>query len=353
MLLSVNAACAGYRPVPEFDPGDLPRPAALAGTPLTRLWRVRPLSGPSAPAASDGQTLFLGGSSRKVIALDLGTGRTRWSHRVAGPMLGGVLAADSMVYAGTARPEGKVHAFEAISGNERWSTGIGEVEAPMALVGHRLLALTRQGRLIALDRRSGKVLWRTRLAGQRVGPVPLPGGEVLVTGYDSLYLVNPADGKIRLRRPAPGQVVSPWVTLGSHLVAGTGDSMVVALDPESLATAWQVRLDAPVLSSPAVRGDTAWAVTITGSVYRITAGAVDSLRGEPWAVTGAPAVVGDWLLVGGSEGALRAFALSDGAVAWSVKLGRPLELAPLRLAPGEFLALGGPGDVSRFRVDTP
>jgi len=353
MLLSVNAGCAGYRPVPDFDPGDLPRPTQLAGTPLTRLWRVRPLAGPSAPLASDGQTLFVGGSSRKVIALDLATGKTRWSHRVAGPMLGGVLAADSMVYAGTARPDGKVHAFQVISGNELWSTGIGEVEAPMALVGDRILALTRQGRLVALNRRSGKVLWRIRVAGQRVGPLPLPGGDVLVTSYDSLYLVNPADGKVRRRRPAPGQVVSPWVMLGSHLVAGTGDSMVVALDPDSLTTAWEVRLDAPVLASPAVRGDTAWAVTITGSIYRVTSGAVDSLRGEPWAVTGTPAVIGDWLLVGGSEGALRAFSLADGSLVWSVKLGRPLELAPLRLAPGEFLALGGPGDISHFRVDTP
>ena len=288
-----------------------------------------------------------------MVALDLATGKARWSHRVAGPMLGGVVTADSMVYTGTARPDGKVHAFQVISGNELWSTGVGEVEAPLALAGDRLLALTRRGRLVGLDRHSGKVLWRTRLTGQRVGPQALPGGEVLVTGYDSLYLVNPADGKIRLRRPAPGAVVSPWVPLGPLLVAGTGDSMVVALSPDSLTTAWEVRLDGPVLASPAVRGDTVYAVTITGSIYRLTAGSVDLLHSDPWAATGAPTVVGEWLLVGGSAGDLRAYSLVDGAPAWSVKLGRPLELAPLPTGPGEFVALGAPGDVSHFRVDTP
>jgi outer membrane protein assembly factor BamB len=338
--------------VPEFDPGDLPNAAPLAGTPLTRLWRTRPLRGPTAPIARDSQTLYLGGADRRVIAVDLGTGKTRWAHRVAGPLLGGVVADQGVVYAATERPDGKVHAFQTVSGNELWSTGTGYVEAPVALLEDRLIVLNRRGQILALDRSSGRILWRRRLPSQRLGPRLLTSGLVLVTSHDSLYLVRPTDGGVTLRRPTPGAITAPWVPLGSDLVAGTGDSMVVAVSPEDLSTRWSARLDAPVLASPAVLGDTVYAVTLLGTIYRLVPGAalrIESLRAAPWAVTGAPMVFGDWLLVGGSEGALRAFDRANGTDAWSTPLGRPLELAPLVLDRDGFVALGGQGDLHRIR----
>lgn len=352
----VNAGCTGYRPVPEFDPGDLPRPAALAGTPLTRLWRVRPLRGPTAPVARDSQNLYLGGADRRVIAVDLESGKTRWAHRVSGPLLGGVQVSDGVVYAATSRPEGKVHAFQAGSGSELWSTGTGYVEAPLAVLPDRIIVLTRRMQVLALNRATGKVLWRRRLPAQRIGPQHLANGLLLVTSYDSLYLVRPTDGTIQRRRRAPGALTAPWVPLGTRLVGATGDSLLVALDPDSLTVDWSVRLDAPALASPVVRQDTVYAVTRTGSIYRVPPGggpAAERLREEPWAVTGAPLLFGDWLLVGGSEGSLRAFALGDGATAWSTPLGRPLELAPLLLGADEILAVGGQGDLHRIRREAP
>ena len=352
----VNAGCTGYRPVPEFDPGDLPRPAALDGTPLTRLWRVRPLRGPTAPVTRDSQNLYLGGADRRVIAVDLESGRTRWTHRVAGPLLGGVQVSGGIVYAATSRPEGKVHAFQAVSGSELWSTGTGNVEAPLAIMPDRIIVLTRRMQVLALHRTTGKVLWRRRLAAQRIGPQPLATGLVLVTGYDSLYLVRPEDGTIQRRRRAPGTITAPWVPLGDRLVGATGDSLLVALDRDSLTVDWSVHLDAPVLASPVVRNDTVYAVTRTGSIYRVPPGDVrtaERIRHEPWAVTGAPLLFGDWLLIGGSEGSLRAFALGDAEPAWSTPMGRPLELAPVPLGAGEFLAVGGQGDLHRIRLGEP
>ncbi|MBK6778790.1 MAG: PQQ-binding-like beta-propeller repeat protein [Gemmatimonadetes bacterium] len=352
----VNAGCTGYRPVPEFDPGDLPRPAALVGTPLTRLWRVRPLRGPTAPVGRDGQNLYLGGADRRVVAVDLASGKTRWAHRVAGPMLGGVQVAGDVVYAATSRPEGKVHAFQAVSGSELWSTGTGYVEAPLAILPDRIIVLTRRMQVLALNRSTGKVLWRRRLAAQRIAPQLLANGLVLVTGYDSLYLVRPADGTIQRRRRAPGAVTAPWVPLGSRLLGATGDSLLVALDPDSLTVDWSVRLDAPVLSSPVVRRDTIYAVTLAGSIYRVPPGdvrAAERLRAEPWAVTGAPQLFGEWLLVGGSDGSLRAFALAGAEPAWQTPLGRPLELAPVALGEGDFVAVGGQGDLHRIRLGEP
>lgn len=347
-LLTVNAACSGYRPVPQFDPGEQQTARAVEGTPLTRLWRVRPLRGPTAPVARDETTIYLGGSDRRVIAVDLASGKTRWAHRVAGPLLGGVLQRGGVVYAATDRPEGKVHAFDIRSGNELWGTGTGNVEAPLALADDQLLVLNRRGQMLALDLGSGKVRWRRRLPSQRLAPQLLASGVALVTSHDSLYLIRPADGGISLRQKAPGAVTAPWVPFGDLLLAGTGDSLIVALDPTDLSTRWTLRLDAPVLASPVLRGDTILALTQVGSLYRILPGAVpaaERLHPGDWAATGAPASVGPWILAGGSDGMLRALDAATGEAAWQTRISRPIELAPLRFDDSTFLVLGSAGDL--------
>ncbi|MEO8139784.1 MAG: PQQ-binding-like beta-propeller repeat protein [Gemmatimonadota bacterium] len=350
--MTVNAACAGFRPDPEFDPGEVKAAAPIAGTPLTRIWASRPVRGPSAPIATDTLNAYLGGSDRRVVAVDLRSGKTRWAHRVAGPLVGGVLVEGNVVYAATDRPEGKVHAFSTISGNEIWSTGSGYTQAPLALIGGKLIVITRQGQILALDPSNGRVLWRRRSTPGRTGAIDVGGGSFMASSFDSLYLIRLSDGTVARRRRASGTVVSPWIRVGDELVAATGDSLVIGIDPDSLTERWRVKLDGPLLNSPASSGDTIYAVTQSGSLNRLLPGAspeVTQLRVSGWAATGAPAVYGPWLLVGAADGTLRAFDRGSGMDAWSTVLGRPVELAPMLLPDSSMLVLGGRGDLQRIR----
>lgn len=350
--MTVNAGCAGYRADPAFDPGEVRATSPVAGTPLTRLWSSRPIRGPSAPIATDTLNAYLGGSDRRVVAVDLRSGRTRWAHRVAGPLVGGVLVERGIVYAATDRPEGKLHAFNAGSGNELWSAGCGYTQAPLALIEGTLLVINRQGQVLAVDPGSGRIRWRRRVAPGRTGAIGLGGGRFMVSSFDSLYLVRLSDGTVARRRRAPGTVVAPWIRVGSELIAATGDSLVVGIDPDSLTERWRVRLDGPLLNSPAAAGDTLYAVTQTGALTRLPPGpspTPTALRAAGWAATGAPAVYGPWLLAGASDGTLRAFDRSTGMDAWSTPLGRPMELAPVPLPDSSLLVLGGRGDLQRLR----
>ncbi|HWA15686.1 MAG TPA: PQQ-binding-like beta-propeller repeat protein [Gemmatimonadales bacterium] len=348
----VNAACGGYRPAPEFDPGHVPEPHALEGTPLTRLWRSRPVRNPSAPIALDQTNVYLGGSDRRVVAVDLESGRTRWAVRVPGPLVGGTQVRDSLVYAATDRPGGKVYAFSTVSGNTKWSRGTGYVQAPLLLMGTRLIALTRTGRMVALGQADGKEAWTRAIPSNKVAPIALDNEHFAVTSYDSVYRVRLTDGKIVERRKSPGTVVSPWVRVGHTIVASTADSQVVALTTDSLTLAWSARLDAPAITSPAVDGDTLYVLTRTGSLYRINSAGgpwISQLGTSAWPATGAPAAIGDWVVAGAADGSLRAFDPTDGSERWHTALGRPFELAPVPLPDGSFLALGGRGDLHRIK----
>ena len=352
VLLSVNAACTGYRPVPEFDPGHLQKPHALEGTPLTRLWRSRPVRGPSAPVATDSQNVYLGGTDRRVVAVDLESGKTRWAVRVPGPLVGGVIENGDVIYTATDQPGGKVYAFRKVSGRQIWATGTGYVQAPMALTEGRLTVLNRKGQVLGIDAANGKVLWRRRLPSNRVPPVVLDTGIVMVTSFDSVYTVRVSDGQVTVRRRAPGAVVAPWIRLGNRLIAGTGDSTVIAISPDSLQVLWRVRLDAPLLVSPAAQGDTVFCVTRVGSIYRVVPGAepvATRIHPAGWPATGTPTLVGPWVLVGGADGVLYGFDREDGVEAWKVALGRPAELPVYLLYDGSFLAVGGAGDLHQIR----
>jgi outer membrane protein assembly factor BamB len=123
----------------------------------------------------------------------------------------------------------------------------------------------------------------------------------------------------------------------------------VAVDPDSLVTRWQVALDAPVLSSPASLGDTVFAVSRRGSLYRIAPGPAPEARRVAeldWPVTAPVSIVDGQVLLGGADGTLRALR-TDGSEAWRLQLRWPVEVGVLRLPDG-MVAAGGDGDLHRY-----
>jgi outer membrane protein assembly factor BamB len=124
---------------------------------------------------------------------------------------------------------------------------------------------------------------------------------------------------------------------------------VVGVDPDSLVPRWQVLLDAPVLTSPAASGDTVFAATRRGSLYRITpspAMHAERVAELDWPVTAPVTIANGLILLGGADGALRALR-SDGTEAWRLQLRWPVEVGVVLLDDG-MLAAGGDGDLHRY-----
>jgi outer membrane protein assembly factor BamB len=173
---------------------------------------------------------------------------------------------------------------------------------------------------------------------------------LLLATTDSLFRLTARDGRVTHRVASPGSVVSAWLEQDSGLVAGTTDSQVVSIRPDNLRRNWTLRVDAPVLGSPAALGDTLYLATRTGTLYRIEPGTEPFLRmltTLDWAVTTPVTIAGRQIILGGADGIIRALR-TDGAEIWRVRVWRPVELAPVALSDG-LVALGGNGDLHRFR----
>ncbi len=344
VLGGVNAACVNYRPAPR------PLGAETSAGAPTQVWSTRAGRRFTGNVALMDGTLYGAGVDRKVYAVDLANGQVQWSQRLSGLVAGGVLVSGDTVFAASSRPDGRVYALNRKTGRRLWREKTGAVGAPLALSGGVLVVATQRGDVIGIGAAAGETRWRRRLGTSRVAPVEVAQGAVVVATVDSVFRLGAADGLVTHRTGSPGTILSHWVRVGGALVAGTTDSQVVALDPSNLALQWSVHVDAPVLDAPAAQGDTLFVATRRGTLYRISP--AEPRRAEPvveleWPVTSPVTIVDGQILLGGADGQLRALG-PDGAELWRVQLWRPVELGPVALDDG-IIAIGGAGDLHRYR----
>lgn len=347
LIGSVNAGCMNFRPPPR------PLPAEQAGTPPAEVWSQRLGRTLSGPVALSDSLLYTGGWGRTVVAVSLDSGgAVRWKRRLTGAILGGVQLADGRLYVGTSRPEGRVLALDPATGKTIWQQRTDHVALPLALHDGLVVAHTAAGLVEALDAESGTRRWRRRLAAGRAAPRFLADGSILATTMDSVVRLDPRSGAVLARAATPGSIVADWVPTDGVLLAGSTDSAIVAIEPERLALRWRVPVDAPVEVAPSVVGDTVYAATRIGTLYRLVLApdggppAAEAIAALRWPVTAPPVRVDDLLLLGGADGTLRALR-PDGSQAWRVAIWRPIEIAPLVLSDG-LLAIGGEGDLHRY-----
>ncbi|HVX89132.1 MAG TPA: PQQ-binding-like beta-propeller repeat protein, partial [Gemmatimonadales bacterium] len=326
VLGAVNAACAYNRPIPEA-------PLAVAGgpeAPLTERWLLRANRGLSLPLALRDGWLFGVGIDRRVVAMDLASGKLKWAYRLDGPALSGVLLHDDTLISASERPGGEVVALMPATGRRGWKRNVGWVGAPLALIGDVVIAQTRTKGTWGLDASTGHVKWRLPLGGGRTTAIPGGEGSAIFSTLDSVYRVDVERGTVLARVAAPGSLAADWRGSGRGVVAGTGEGELVLLDPGTLAPVWRQRLDAPVLVSPFVLGDTAWTATQGNTVYRtdLTTGATTVVLRHPTPIT---APLSSWdglMLVGDAKGIVTAYG-ADGAARWRLAVGTPVELAPM------------------------
>ena len=345
LLGSVNAACV-HAPPPPVTP---PTATGSANAPA-QVWSSRAGRRFTGDITLDQGTLYGAGVDRKVYAVDLESGAVKWSSRLTGIVAGGVLVHGDTVYVASTRPEGRVSALDRNTGQRIWRVNVGLVSTPLALVDRVLLVANQRDELIGLDPKTGARHWRRRTGPASLAPIPLDSGEVLLTTPDSLFRIATTDGTVRRRVRAPGAVVSPWIRMGDALVAGTADSTVLAINPDSLTLRWKVRLDAPVMNSPAVAHDTIYAATRRGTLYRVFPGTparAERIVELDWPITAPVTIVHGLILLGGADGTIRALD-PGGTERWRITLWRPIELGPLPLTDG-MVAVGGKGDLHRFR----
>lgn len=234
---SIPAGSAGDAGAPEStrQTGDPALdPLTAESTPIT--WAFHTGARVTAPPLLTADSVFFGGSDRKVYALDAASGSLRWAYAVDGKPESGLALSGDIVFCGSS--DNSLYAIDAATGEERWYfTTRGSITARPVVTDGLVLFGSHDGDFYAVDAATGSERWRVE-TGSRITDACAVAG-------DLAYFTNRV-GVLIAVRTGDGTVVhdlnhlqSPTAPVGSNgiIVVGSGRG-VQAIDADTGRDAW-------------------------------------------------------------------------------------------------------------------
>ena len=183
-------------------------------------------------------------SSGEVTAFDAESGSLKWADAVVRSSrtmaVSGLtdVAASPVIYEGVVYAtgvSGRTIAVRLDDGERLWEENIGSASTP-AVSGNAIFIVDLQDNMVALDRTSGAVFWRTALPVVRkkrffsVWAGPTLAGNVLwaVSNDKKMIGVDPATGNIIVDRSLPSPAYVKPIAAGGQLLVLSADGSVSA-----------------------------------------------------------------------------------------------------------------------------
>lgn len=288
-------------------------------------------------AYADGR-LYVGSGFGTLTALDAATGQEIWSQKLGNTATGAPSVRGGLVYVVSGDTTG--WAIEADSGRVRWQVEtLADVNnvagSPAPAISDKFVTFGfGSGSVQTVFREGGLRLWNADILGRRTG-VTLAGiedltGDPLIAG-NRVYAANHS-GRIVALNLGDGERI--WTARQGALgpVWPLGSSVVFVSDRNQL-----VRLDAD-------SGAQIWAVDLPGFVPRRN----PNRRRDASFANHGPILAGGRLIVGSTDGALRAFAPEDGRLLQSAEIAGGATTRPV-VAGGTLYVVSGKGVLHAFR----
>lgn len=189
-----------------------------------------------------GNRAYVGTLGGLILCMDVRTGRLLWTARASGEVKSSLAQAGPLVVVGDYG--GRITAFSARTGRIRWRTtspgrligGPGAFYANTAVAYGRVFASNVNGRVIALDRRTGAVAW-VRVLGDWAYSSPAVHDETVYVGsYDKkLYALSAVTGGVRWTFDAGERIAGSATVIGdlvwfSTIARRPRDGRTFALD---------------------------------------------------------------------------------------------------------------------------
>lgn len=309
------------------------------------------------------------------------TVKPQWEVRLGKGVDGYFLKLPPLLDAGRvygAEAAGNIASFDARNGTRLWRTSLEtSIYAGPADGGDVVLVGGRE-EVIALAKRDGKVAWRVSV-GNEVLAAPVRAGDTVIarTVDGRLHAIDVKTGTIRWRfsQEVPAlslRGISTPIIIGDMVVAGFANGKVIAVSLADGSQRWEAVTAVPrgrnelermvdVDAQMAVRGDTLFAVSYHGHLVALSlangqmlwsrdisswsgsTAADDAIyvsdeKGDLWAIAArngatlwkqtalharrltAPVVQGDYLVIGDYDGYLHWLARDDGHIAARVRV---------------------------------
>jgi len=291
-----------------------------------RLWRTDtklPLS--AGPGVGDGVVVF-GSSDGNLVVLDAATGAERWRHAMSSEVLARPLVTEGLAIVRTV--DGRLQALSLVDGAQRWviQEAVPALSlrgtAPAIRVGDAVLAGFDNGKVVAVDIRSGEMMWDTivsppqgRTELERLvdldSAIKVAGDDVFVVGFQ---------GRAAMLARESGQIwwakdISSYRGFGmddNNLYVTNAEGGVVSFRRRDGAQGWEqlTALRLRSLTAPEVDGDAIVVGDFEGYLHwldRNTGEIIGRVKTSGDRITNAPVVAGGRVYVQTDAGKLHVY----------------------------------------------
>jgi outer membrane protein assembly factor BamB len=178
-----------------------------------------------------------------------------------------------------------------------WRKAVGDDSENLRLAlrpatdGTNIYAAAHDGKVLAVDARTGKRVWRTK-TGLQLSAGPSTDGKKVVAGSSNgeVVALDAASGEVLWTATVTSEVLAPAALAGATIVVQTVNGKLTALDADTGEVLWSIQRSMPRLS---VRG------------------------------TSAPVVARNLIITGFDNGRVAAFDIADGGQIWDVLMDPP------------------------------
>lgn len=222
-----------------------------------------------APLTSNGAVLFAGDRTLGVIDTDRAEPRWIKQHGLgSGAVFRPRIDAETIVCGGLAELAG----WDAANGERRWLYR-GAIQVGVPCVGEGRVYVGDGHEVVALDARSGEVLWRFATTPENIcAYAPVRAGKMVLAGSGDgiLYALDADSGRKlwQLDRAHEWQYLRQVQYSEGVIVAGSYKELLYGIDPAGGKVLWKFNAG-NFINSQHVHGDTAYLWSPTGWLYAI------------------------------------------------------------------------------------
>jgi outer membrane protein assembly factor BamB len=324
------SARAQGRPAGARAAGQAPRAPDSAGLDVEH--RLPLGAPPAAPAALDGEMAYVPLRTGKLVAVDLATGRVRWTADLAvsaAPAAGG-----GLVFV----PQSDGLAALAADGSRRWQLPVaGGFSAPLLWTGGWLIAAANNGDVLCLRASDGHIVWTARVTSPVHGRPALTADRVYVSLEDGRVVSHDLATGAAVWEQMLGGTPGPVLALDDRIFVGSADKFFYCLDADEGKRKWRWRMGAGIIGVPVLDHQHVYFVALDNVLRALHRwnGSQRWKQGLPVRPSGSPLLAGSILYVAGVAAELHAYRADTGAPAGRfaapAELGSPPQLARAEL----------------------
>lgn len=240
--------------------------------------------------------IFIGNLKGEIHLVDAVKGKKISKQKFSETIVGAQIVNANVLYMQINDSRVNFGEYDLSTGKFNWTLKLSEIVTSPVVYGSQIFVTTQEGKLVAIDKRMGKINWTFQDLHDKIKPSrssPTTDGKVVLFGNDNgnLYAVDIDNGNMLWKFRTGSSIISSPSISDESVLFGSTDGFYYALNIPDGKLKWKANFNSPIYSSQAVS---------------------DS-----------------FVYVGCSDGVCRCLNINTGETKWSFKTGSVINSAPL------------------------